>query len=211
MLKIADTVSPAHTDTTLMAVEMVIARIGRAVTMIAVAAGVTTSANSSSVPTASTAIVTAMPSRTMKSTDSARTGTLGLGHLGVDRGEQQRAEDEYDRGGQQDQQRGEHQQLLVSDGQQVAEQNVGQRRRILVASELKNRPKPVARASTVPVATSRSWARLPNAPITSAPPTQNAPSPNPTGSPSSAAPVAPGSPMWASAWAANAVLRTMTK
>src|SRR5690349_9718970 len=75
MLKIAETASPAHTDTTLITVEIVIARIGRAVTMIAVAAGVTTSANSSSVPTASTAIVTAIPNSTMNSTDKARTGT----------------------------------------------------------------------------------------------------------------------------------------
>ena len=43
--------------------------------MIAVAAGVTTSANSSSVPTACTAMVTASPSSTMKTTDNARTGT----------------------------------------------------------------------------------------------------------------------------------------
>lgn len=74
MLKIADTASPAHTETTLIPVEIVIARTGRAVTMIAVAAGVTTSANNSSVPTASTAIVTAIPSRTMNSTDNTRTG-----------------------------------------------------------------------------------------------------------------------------------------
>ena len=46
MLKIADTASPAHTETTLMPVEIAIARIGRAVTMIAVAAGVTTRAAS---------------------------------------------------------------------------------------------------------------------------------------------------------------------
>ena len=46
-----------------------------------------------------------------------------------------------------------------------------------VASELKNSPSPVAAASTVPVATSRSSARLPNAPITSAPPMQNTASP----------------------------------
>lgn len=75
MLKIADTASPSHTDTTLIPVEIVIAKIGRAVTMMAVAAGVTTSANSSSVPTASTAIVTATPSSTMNNTDKGRTGT----------------------------------------------------------------------------------------------------------------------------------------
>ena len=43
--------------------------------MIAVAAGVTTSANNSSVPTACTAMVTATPSSAMNSTASARTGT----------------------------------------------------------------------------------------------------------------------------------------
>ena len=48
---------------------------GRAVSMIAVAAGVTTRANSSRVPTAWTAIVTARPSSAMKITDSTRTGT----------------------------------------------------------------------------------------------------------------------------------------
>ncbi len=49
------------------------------------------------------------------------------------------------------------------------------------------------------------------APITNAPPMQNTPSPSTTGRPSSAAPVAPGNPMWARACAANAVLRTMMK
>ena len=80
-----------------------------------------------------------------------------------------------------------------------------------VASELKNSPSPVAAASTVPVATSRSSARLPNAPITSAPPMQNTASPALTGRPSSTAPVAPGKPMCASACAANALLRTTMK
>ena len=49
--------------------------LGRGVSMMAVAAGVTISANSSSVPTACTAIVTDSPSSAMNSTDSARTGT----------------------------------------------------------------------------------------------------------------------------------------
>ena len=81
----------------------------------------------------------------------------------------------------------------------------------LVASELKNSPKPVASAKTVPVATSASDRRVPRTPMTSAPPTQNTPRPSATGRPRRTAPVAPGRPMWASAWGANAVLRTTTK
>ncbi len=74
-LNIADMVTPAQTDTTLMAAEMAIAAGGRAVSMIAVAAGVTTSANNSSVPTAYTAMVIANPSNAMKIMDSSRTGS----------------------------------------------------------------------------------------------------------------------------------------
>ena len=47
----------------------------------------------------------------------------------------------------------------------------------------KNRPRPVAKASTVPVAISRCEACLPKAAITKAPPSANAPMPNETGSP----------------------------
>ena len=75
----------------------------------------------------------------------------------------------------------------------------------------KNRPRPVAKASTVPVAISRCEARLPSAPMTSAPPNANTPSPNETGRPSSTAPVAPGSPIWARACAAKVECRAMVK
>ena len=78
-------------------------------------------------------------------------------------------------------------------------------------SRAKNSPRPVAKASTVPVAISRCVARLPNAPMTSAPPSANTPMPSETGSPNSTAPVAPGSPIWASACAANVEWRAMVK
>ena len=69
----------------------------------------------------------------------------------------------------------------------------------------------MARASTVPVAVARSLAREPKSPMTTAPTTQNAPSPMSGEMPSSTAPVAPGNPMWPSAWAANSPWRTTTK
>ena len=75
MLNIADSARPAHTADTASTVDTTIAAAGRAVSMMAVAAGVTTSANSSRVPTACTAIVTARPSSAMKTTESTRTGT----------------------------------------------------------------------------------------------------------------------------------------
>ena len=82
---------------------------------------------------------------------------------------------------------------------------------LLVARELKNKPSPVANANVVPVTTSRSEARFPNAPMTSAPPAQNTARPSTGGMPSSTAPVAPGSPMWARACAAKALRRTTMK
>src|ERR1700738_2291695 len=57
-LNIADAASPIHTEVTLMAVAMAIARAGRGVSMMAVAGGAMRSANNNSVPTACTAIVT---------------------------------------------------------------------------------------------------------------------------------------------------------
>src|SRR5208283_3964844 len=63
-LNMADAPSPSHTALKLIAVEATMAMTGRGVSMIAVAAGVTTRANSRSVPTACTAIVTVSPSRT---------------------------------------------------------------------------------------------------------------------------------------------------
>jgi hypothetical protein len=73
---IADIPRPNQTDSRLMIVVIAIAAPGLGVTMIAVAAGVTTRANSNNVPTACTAIVTVSPSSTMKMTESARTGTF---------------------------------------------------------------------------------------------------------------------------------------
>ena len=75
VLNIADAPRPAHTENTLMTAEIAIAATGRGVSMMAVAAGVTIRANSSSVPTTCTAIVTAPANSTMNKTDSARTGT----------------------------------------------------------------------------------------------------------------------------------------
>ena len=80
-----------------------------------------------------------------------------------------------------------------------------------VASELKNRLQAVAAASTVPVATSRSSARLPSAPITSAPPMQNTASPADRQTEQQHCTGGPGNLMCAKACAANAVLRTMMK
>ena len=75
VLNIADAPRPAHTENTLMMAEIAIASTGRGVSMIAVAAGVTIRANSSSVPTTCTAMVTATANSTVKTIDSARTGT----------------------------------------------------------------------------------------------------------------------------------------
>ena len=47
--------------------------------------------------------------------------------------------------------------------------------------------------------------------MSSPPPTQNTASPRVTGTPIRIAPVAPGKPMWARAWAANAFCRVITK
>lgn len=80
-----------------------------------------------------------------------------------------------------------------------------------VAIEANSTPSEVAKASTVPVATSRRSTRLPNAPIARPPATQNTARPSVTGAPIKAAPVAPGNPMWARAWAAKASRRTTTK
>lgn len=74
-LNMADAPNPSHTAVKLIAVEATMAMTGRGVSRIAVAAGVTTSANNSSVPTACTAMVTVSPSSAMKIMDSARTGT----------------------------------------------------------------------------------------------------------------------------------------
>src|SRR5258707_15614274 len=74
-LNISDNAKPNHTDTIASTVDTAIASPGRAVSMIAVAAGVTTSANSSRVPTDCTAMVTARPSSAMKTTESRPTGT----------------------------------------------------------------------------------------------------------------------------------------
>ena len=79
------------------------------------------------------------------------------------------------------------------------------------ANELNSTPSDVANARIVPVATSRRSTRLPSAPMASPPPMQNTASPSVTGTPTSSAPVAPGNPMWASAWAANASRRMTTK
>ena len=80
-----------------------------------------------------------------------------------------------------------------------------------LASEANSTPSAVARARIVPVAISRSATRRPNSPISSPPPTQNTASPRVTGAPIRIAPVAPGKPMWASACAAKAFCRVMTK
>ena len=74
-MNIADMTTPSHTETTLITVEMIIARGGFGVSMIAVAAGVTIRAKRSSVPTAWTAIVIARPRSAMKTIDRRRTGS----------------------------------------------------------------------------------------------------------------------------------------
>ena len=58
-LNMADAPSPSHTAHKLIAVDTTMAMTGRGASMIAVAAGVTTRANNSNVPTACTAIVRA--------------------------------------------------------------------------------------------------------------------------------------------------------
>ena len=80
-----------------------------------------------------------------------------------------------------------------------------------LAREANRTPSAVARARIVPVATSRSATRRPKRPISRPPPTQKTASPRVTGTPIRIAPVAPGKPMWARAWAANAFCRVMTK
>ncbi len=72
---IADSTSPPQIDTRHRAVETTIARIGVVVTIVAVAAGVTTSAKISNVPTAGTAIVITPASTAMNSTFISPIGT----------------------------------------------------------------------------------------------------------------------------------------
>ncbi len=93
---IADTTSPDQTDTTLMIVEMSIAMLGPVVSMIAVAAGVTTKAKRSNVPTAWTAMVTASPSSAMNDRQRPHRNAFGLGDLGIGRREQHRTVDKTD-------------------------------------------------------------------------------------------------------------------
>ena len=211
-LNMVATTSPAHTDSRLSTRASAIARPGRGVSMMAVAAGVTTSANSSRVPTTCTDMVTTRPSSTMNSTERARTGTL--------RERATRSSTEANSSGRKTAQTtattptrnaakttsscGEMASRLPNSTLVIVDE-------LRVACEEKYRPRPTAKASTVPVATSRSPARRPSAPITIAPPTQKTANPSVTGSPSSTAPVAPGRPMWASACAAKAVPRTTTK
>jgi hypothetical protein len=71
----ADSTSPPQTAPSASATEISATRTGRAVIRSAVAAGVTTSANSSSVPTTWTAIVIVRARRTTNARPSARTGT----------------------------------------------------------------------------------------------------------------------------------------
>jgi hypothetical protein len=80
-----------------------------------------------------------------------------------------------------------------------------------LASEANSTPSAVARARIVPVAISRSATFRPNSPISTPPATQKTASPSVTGAPIRMAPVAPGKPMWARAWAAKAFCRVMTK
>ena len=69
--------------------------IGRAVSRWAVAAGMTSRANTSRAPVIWLASAAAKPSRTQEHHDTTRTGTPRAdGHVGVDRGEQQRSADD---------------------------------------------------------------------------------------------------------------------
>lgn len=65
---------------------MATAAIGRAVITSAVAAGVTTKANSNRVPTTWVAMATTSANSTRKAMPRERTGTPRLGHLRGDRG-----------------------------------------------------------------------------------------------------------------------------
>ena len=100
-------------------------RTGRAVSRRAVAAGVTTSANSSSVPTTCTAIVMVSARRTTNAMpERPHRDAPGLGDRGVHRREHQRPGEDGEREHHDsDGERGEDQQLVVGDGQQVAEQH----------------------------------------------------------------------------------------
>ena len=178
----------------------------------AVAAGVTTSANSSSVPTTCTAIVMARASSTMNATPSRRTGTpFASATCGST---------DAKSSGRATTPRATASPTVKKVKVRIWSVEIASRlpNRTLVivlvfseASEAKSTPSPVAMASTVPVETSRFATRLPSAPIASPPLTQKIASPSVTGIPTSTANVAPGKPMWASAWAAKASRRITTK
>ena len=80
-----------------------------------------------------------------------------------------------------------------------------------MASELKSTPRPVANARIVPVAISRSSISLPSSADGERAGDAEGSEAERDGMPMSAANVAPGKPMWASACAANACRRTTTK
>ncbi len=211
-LNIADRTRPSHTDASATPEPSRATAVGRAVTSNAVAQGVTTRAKSNSVPTTCTAIVTTSASSRRNTTPSAFTGTpFASATCGsTDAKVSGRAITTRTRATP-----------AVTNAKTVSWAVVTARRfpnstfvtaRVFcVASELKSRPRPVANARIVPVAISRSSISLPSSPIASAPATQKAPRPSVIGMPMSAANVAPGNAMWASACAANACRRTTTK
>ncbi|CAB5069062.1 unannotated protein [freshwater metagenome] len=187
-------------------------RIGLAVSLSAVAGGVTTRAKSNSVPTTCTAIVTTKPISTKNAMPRAFTATpfasatSGLTDANISG----RAITASTRA-----------RAIVNKANTlicpVETANKLPNNTLVtvvldsVASEANRIPKPVAKASTVPVAVARSEARFPRAPITSAPPTQKTASPRVGDKPSRTAPVAPGNPIWPRACAANSPSRTTTK
>ena len=147
------------------------------------AAGVTTSANSSSVPTTWTAIVMVSARRTTNAKPSARTGTPRASATS---------------GSTDANTRGRARTASVSTTKAVNAPNTSNWSReiasrlpnstevvvpaLALASEAKSTPSAVASARIVPVAISRSATRRPNSPISSPPATQNTARPRVTGS-----------------------------
>ena len=164
------------------------------------ALGVTTSANRSSVPTTCTAMVITSASSTRNTTPSARTGTPFA--AATCSSSEAKAS-------------GRATTAITTATPAVTAVNRTSWRgemarrlpnRTLVtvlalseASDANRTPRPVAKASTVPVAISRLLTRSPRNPMASPPARQNTARPKVTGRPSRIAAVAPGKPMWASA------------
>lgn len=152
----AETNSPPQMEIKQITVETTIAANGDREMMFTVAAGVTTRANISNVPTAGTAMVITPAIMAIETNvHEIHRHAFCLRHLFIKRAEQQRSIDNGQNGQQQHVENRKSDDLPVRDRQDGAERIDC----ICCEAELdkraKNRPMPVANANTVPVAISR--------------------------------------------------------